>query len=188
MFPLLFPLFDMASLFRRPGSPFWFAAYRAADGSRIKKSTKKENRTEALKVLTTLVEAERQAAAGTLTEASARKLISEIVERTSGEAIQFHTCREWLDEWCASKKGATAEKTSVKYQQVCRDFLEHLGARADKSIAAITPKDVRAFRDQLSKAGHSPSTVNQTVRKVLSAPFLAAHRLGYIQVVLTTRS
>lgn len=181
MFPLLFPLFAVPSLFRRPNSPYWFAAYTGAHGARLKKSTKKTNRTEALTVLTTLIEAERQAAAGTLTESRARQLISEIVERTSGEAIQFHTCREWLNEWCASKKGATGDRTWLKYDQVCRDFLDHLESRADLSIAAITPKDVRGFRDALRKSGLSVTTVNQTARKVLAAPFFAAQRLGYIQ-------
>lgn len=171
----------MPSLFRRPNSPFWFAAYTSADGARQKKSTKKKNRAGALTVLATLIEAERQAASGTLTESRARQLISEIVERTSGEKIQFHTCREWLNEWSASKKGATGDRTWLKYDQVCRDFLEHLGGRAELSVAAITPKDVRSFRDALLKSGLSVTTVNQTFRKILAAPFFAAQRHGFLQ-------
>lgn len=171
----------MSSLFRRPNSPFWFAAYRAADGRRIKKSTKQITKPQAAVVLAQLIEAERLARQKSMTEAHARRLIGEIVERTSGTSIQFHTCRAWLDEWCASKRGATSEKTVMKYKQVARDFLAHLGSRADLALGAIMPKDVRGFRDSLVHDGHAPSTVNQTIRKVLSSPFLSAQRLGYLQ-------
>lgn len=119
---------------------------------------------------------------GTLTEAQARRVVSEIVERTTGEPMQFHSCRDWLDEWATGKTGSTAGRTSMKYAQIVRDFLEHLGDRADMSLAAITPKDVRSFRDALAKSGLSASTVNQTVRKVLSAPFTAGVRLGFLTV------
>ncbi len=128
-----------------------------------------------------MVEAERLAKARTLTEGTARRLISEILERATGESIQFHTTREWLDEWCAAKVGSAGERTIVKYKQVCRDFLAHLGSRAELPVGAITPKDVRTFRDAMVEAGHSPSNINQTVRKVLISPFAAAQRLGYIQ-------
>jgi len=171
----------MASLFRRPNSPYWFAAYTSAKGERLKKSTKQLEKSAALVVLSELLEAERQAKAKSLTEAQARRLISEILERTTGETIQFHSCREWLDEWCTSKTGSTATRTSEKYKQVCRDFVEHLADRAELALSAITPKDVRSFRDALLQSGLSPSTVNQTVRKVLISPFAAAQRLGYIQ-------
>jgi len=147
----------------------------------MKKSTKQHNKAPAEVVLAQLIEAERLATHKSMTEVQARRLIGEIVERTTGDVIQFHSCRAWLEEWCASKTGATAERTLVKYKQVCRDFLHHLGNRAELALATITPRDVRAFRDSLIEGGHAPSTINQTVRKVLSAPFTAAQRLGYLQ-------
>ena len=171
----------MSSVFRRPGSPFWFAAYRAADGRRQKKSTKQVGKARAEAVLAQLVEAERLAGQKIMTEAQGRRLIAEIVERTTGTSIQFHTCREWLEEWCASKTGATSERTLMKYKQITRDFLNHLGDRAQLALAAVTPRDVRSFRDAMVGHGHAPSTINQTVRKILSAPFLSAQRLGYLQ-------
>ncbi len=73
-----------------------------------------------------------------------------------------------------------APKSLEKYEQVCADFLRHLGERSALTLAAISPKDIRSFRDALSKGGRAPSTVNQVIRKVLSVPFLAAKRLGYI--------
>ncbi len=171
-------LLPMSSVFRRPGSPFWFAAYRAADGRRQKKPTKQVGKARAEAVLAQLVEAERLAAQKIMTEAQGRRSVAEIVERTTGTSIQFHTCREWLEEWCASKTGAISERTLMKYKQITRDFLNHLGDRAELALAAVTPRDVRSFRDAMVGHGHAPSTINQTVRKILSAPFLAAQRLG----------
>src|SRR5207253_2590046 len=79
------------------------------------------------------------------------------------------------------KVGAVEERTLKKYRQVTNEFLAHLGDRADRPVEGISSKDVRSFRDKLAQEGHSPHTVNQAVKKVLTAPFAAAARLGYIQ-------
>ncbi len=172
----------MPSVFKIPRSPFWFAAYTDSQGKRVQKTTKQKVRAKALETCLAWARLEDAGRKGTLTEAHARRVVSEIVERATGEAVQFHTSRAWLAEWLAGKKGATGEKTAVKYAQVIKDFLGHLGDRADLALTAISPKDIRSFRDTLAKAGHSASTVNQTLRKVLSAPFAAAVRLGYLSV------
>lgn len=119
---------------------------------------------------------------GALTEAACRKVLGELLERATGDTLHFKTCRDWLEEWLAGKQGATAAKTVEKYKQVIADFLEHLGTRAKQPLGAVSPRNVREFRDALAKGGRSPATCNQTVRKVLSAPFAAALRLGYITV------
>jgi hypothetical protein len=172
----------MASVFRKAHSPFWHAAYRDAHGRRRHKTTKTKKRSDAIDMAQAW---DRLADAGrkrTLTEAVARRVVSELVEQSTGQPINFHTCKGWFDEWVAGKTGATAEKTIEKYQQVTRDFLQHIGDRATLPLAAITLQDVRAFRDALAKGGRSAVTVNQVVRKVLAAPFLAAMRAGYITV------
>lgn len=117
-----------------------------------------------------------------LVESQVRRVFSEILEQATGTPLVCHSCREWLDEWVAGKNGATSERTLVKYQQVTKDFLEHLGDRAARPLNAISVTDVRSFRDALAKKGLSPTTANQVSRKVLSAPFEAARRLGYITV------
>jgi integrase len=62
------------------------------------------------------------------------------------------------------------------------DFIDHLGDRAKIPLSAVSVADVRSFRDALAKEGLSSVTVNQVARKVLSVPFEAARRLGYITV------
>ena len=170
----------MASIFKISRSPFYFAAYRDAQGQRVQRTTKQTNRTQALRMAQDFEKLAAKGRAGVLIEAQARRVVAEIVEAATGEALQFHTCRAWLNEWVAGKRGAVAAKSIEKYEQVTTDFLTHLGDRAGLALAAIGPKDVRSFRDALAKGGRAPGTVNQAIRKVLSAPFLAAVRLGYI--------
>ncbi len=172
----------MASLFRKPGSPFYFAAFRDALGRRVQRSTKQRSRTAALGVLVEWDKLAAHGRAGSLTEVQARKVADRILRDATGEGLHFHTCRAWMQEWLASKRTLVAAKSIEKYEQVITDFLAHLGERAELSLAAIGPRDVRRFRDALADGGRSPSTVNQTIRKVLTAPFGAAMRLGYIPV------
>ena len=161
-------------------SPFWFAAYTDACGHRRQRTTKLTGKKAALRLADQWERTAGMARGGTLTEAVCRKVLAELHEQCTGEALQFHTCRAWLDEWLAGKNGATAQSTFQKYEQTTRDFLAHLGNRAELAIGAISPGDIRSFRDALAKGGRAPSTVNMAIRKTLSAPFSAAQRLGYI--------
>ena len=177
MFALLFAL--MASIFKKPRSPFWFAAYRDAEGRRRQKTTKAKDRGKAIDMARAW---ERLAASGrnrTLTEAVARAVVSQLVEQSTGTPLHFHTCRAWLEEWIAGKQGTASDGTLTRYKQVIADFLAFLGPRAELSLAAISPADVRAYRDKLSTEGRAPSTVNLQIKKVLNVPFTAAQRLGY---------
>lgn len=163
----------------RGRSPFWICCYTSADGQRFKKSTKQTDRTKAWEICLSIERAERFARDGTLTEQSVKKILSEILERTTGERLHNATASEWLNEWMAGKVGVSGARTLLKYRQIVDEFTAHLGKRANLNLTAISIRDVRSFRDSLNKAGHSPSTVNGAM-KVLAAPFNAARRLGYI--------
>lgn len=169
----------MPSLWKREKSPFWVCCYTNADGIRCKKTTKQTDRTKAMEVCLSIERAERFAKAGTLTEQVAKKIIAEIVERTSGEKLHDHTARAWFDEWCAGKADTKAASTAERYRQVSREFLESLGNRANLSLAHIVPKDIHAYRNAELAAGKSPKTANLSA-KIVSAAFNAALRQGYI--------
>ena len=68
----------------------------------------------------------------------------------------------------------------LRYSQVVRDFLAYLGPRAKASLGSISPGDLIGFRDKLRAEGRSASTCNMVVKKVLSVPFEAARKLGFI--------
>lgn len=170
----------MASVFQKPKSAYWYAAFRGPSNERTQRSTKQRSKADAIRIAQ---EWERLANMGRkrmLTEAQARTVVSQIVEYALGEPLHFHSCRAWLKEWLAGKRGAVAARSLEKYEQVIGEFLEHLGERADLPLAGIGPRDVRSFRDSMASGRRSAGTVNQTVRKVLTAPFAAAVRLGYV--------
>jgi integrase len=163
----------------RARSPYWICCYTSADGQRLKKSTKQKDRKKAWEVCLSIERAERFAKDGTLTEQTAKKIIGEILERTTGEKLHDHTAGEWLNEWCAGKADTKSAATAERYLQVAREFLESLGSRAKLSLGHITPKDIRTYRDAELAAGKSPKTANLSV-KIVSAAFNAAFRQGYI--------
>jgi len=162
-------------------SPYWICCYRAADGRRLKKSTKQADHSKAMEFCLALERAEGMAARGTLTETRARELIGEVLERTIGEEVAFFTVEGWLQHWLNGKKIAKAEGTYAKYAHMVESFIKHLGTRAKLNIAAVGPKDIASFRDAQIKSGKSANTVRFSVRK-LSIPFNAARRQGLITV------
>jgi hypothetical protein len=105
-----------------------------------------------------------------------------MVEYSTGETLTNYTTKSWFAEFLKNKSGATAKATFARYTQVTRDFLEHLGTRADSSLAGVTPNDILSFRDKLRSEGRAVSTCNIVVRKILSLPFEKARILGYIPI------
>jgi integrase len=61
------------------------------------------------------------------------------------------------------------------------EFVEFLGPKARRNIAAISSRDIAAFRDHRQSMGLAPSTLN-TDMTVISAAFNAAQRQGHIGV------
>lgn len=179
-------------------SPYWICCYTSATGRRLKKSTKvavkplkgetradgkrkteADKRTEALEVCLAIDRAEAHARSGSLTEQTAKKIIGEILERTTGDQLASHTADGWLNHWLDMKARVRAGKTTTRYKQVVRDFIASLGQRANLNIAHITSKDVLAYRDLILASGTSPRTANLSL-KVISAAFNAALRQRHI--------
>ena len=139
----------MATLVKdsRSRSPFWTCCYTAADGRRLKKSTKQTDRAKAMEFCLTLQRTEDMAARGTLTETRARELIGEVLERTSGETVAFYTAEGWLRDWLRGKEVSRVGRHSHKIRAHRRtSFITHLGAQAKLNIAAISgPRTWRAI-------------------------------------------
>ena len=183
----------------RGRSPFWICCYAGATGQRLKKSTKirikplkgekrkdgspktaADKRTEAWEVCLGIERAEDHAKNGTLTEQQAKKIIGEILERTTGERLHNYKTRDWLNHWLDMKARVRAGKTMDRYRQVIRDFIKSLSLRADLGLTHIIPKDVLAYRDSIIKANKTARTANLSV-KVVSAAFNAAVRQHIIE-------
>jgi integrase len=142
------------------------------------RSTKATDRKTAQKICFAWEGAAAKARRKELTAAQARKVIAEMVAISSGETMSFHTVRSWLNDWLTNKTGAVSEGTLFRYQQVVRDFLAHMGSRAEASIASVSPPEIVAFRNKLREEGRSVATCN-AIRGMLSVPFESADKLGF---------
>lgn len=180
----------MASLHKRPGSPFYFCAFDVTlpDGStrRLKRSTKKKKRADAQEEASriekvemkkalagsdmaneaygALTEAADAAARGELSESRARAIIAKLAKASTGQQFHFYTVRVWAEEWAAGKAGTVKVVTTKRHRTSVKLFLLYLGPKADGRLEALTKSDLRKFRDALKKGfGGSPrsgSTVN----------------------------
>src|SRR5215471_16915896 len=93
----------MASLWKRTKSPYWVCCYTSATGQRLKKSTKQTDRKKAWEVCLAIERAENHAKNGTLTERAAKKIIGEILERTTGEPLRTFRVCDWCAHWLEMK-------------------------------------------------------------------------------------
>jgi integrase len=170
----------MATIFKRKGSPIYYAAYDVPqpDGTtrRLKKSTKKTkkgdaqveaDRLEALDLKSTsatgdkgakayaiLSEAADAAARGELSEARGRLLLSRLVEISTGEALKFYTVRSWAEDWLSSKS-ETKPATQKRYKSSVNMFLAYFASKAEERLESITKSEIRKFRDDI-RTGWSP--------------------------------
>lgn len=171
---------DMASLWKRAKSPYWVCCYTNATGQRLKKSTKQADRKRAWEVCLAIERAENHAKNGTLTEQAAKKIIGEILERTTGEPLHNYRVRDWLAHWLEMKEQVRAGKTMDRYRQVIRDFIASLGNRANLALSHVAPKDLLTYRNSIIAANKTARTANLSV-KVVSAAFNAAVRQHIIE-------
>jgi integrase len=173
----------MASIHKDPRgkSPFWYCAYTLPNGKRTFKSTKQKDRRKALEFCLGLERASDEGKAGNLTEARAKALIGEIVERAGGEPLVFRSLRDFCNEWMESKS-IRADGTKVRYKKVIGDFLDHMGEKkANLSIQSVTSRDIQSFRDNEVMKGKSEQTANLSLKTIRSL-FISAHRRGLITI------
>jgi len=173
----------MASLHREPRgkSPYWYCAYRLADGRRAFKSTKQTDKKRASQICQAWEHAEELAAKGEATRDRLFAVVNQTLERMGHRPVEIPTVKQWLDRWTTGEEGAVSYRTLERYKQVAKDFLESLGTRSRIKLNALTTEDFTKFRDELLAEGRSPQTVNINVRKVLKRPFKIALEEGLLQ-------
>jgi integrase len=157
-------------------SPFWFAKFRGADGRPVVKSTKQTTRSKAMEIALNWERAADAGRRGVLTEAQCRKVLSEILERTTGETLRSNTTEEFLKSWITGKTNSKAQGTATRYNGTVNLFLDSLGTRAKLPLAAITPRHIESFRDEQIKAGKAASTVNVDLKTLRTAFNLACRQ------------
>ena len=186
----------MATLIKRPNSPFWIACFDVpqADGTvrRLKQSTKRtkkpEAHAEALRIeeaatkaasstnetagksFAVLTEAADAAARGELSEGRARELLARLCEISTGAPLRFYTVRTWAQAWLTMKAAASERSTQARYKTHVDAFLAWLGERADAKLEIITKADVREFREAIRAGWQAPQEPEPRQGKAAQAP------------------
>lgn len=171
----------MASVRQHPRSPFWFACFSLPDGRRTHRSTKQTDRRKAERIANKWEDAARQQAS----ETQARRVLSDIHKIIHGEPLVSKTIRDHFTAWLETVKATASPATAVAYAQVARDFLEMLGARADRDLQQLMPSDIAQFRDQALKRV-SPTTANKRI-KILRVCLGQAVKMGLIETNPATK-
>ena len=172
----------MASLSKKANSPFFMGKFRDDSGRIVMRSTKQTERKKAQWVVDSWEESARKARRGELTRSTALKVLSELVERTTGELLIDATVSGYLNGWLESRmvKGR-ATATLARYRPIVAAFLKFMGDRAGKTIRGVTGSDLRRFRDAQVDAGKSAVTSNLFLN-VIKAAFERAKREGIIDL------
>lgn len=131
----------MASVHRRPASPYLHAAFRGPDGRLVLRSTKQTDRNKALAVALEFERTAKLAKRGELVEAQAREVLKGIMARAdTGETIQTVSIADYFRQWFGSKEARKAESTPLRYKGVIEPFLESLGSRSKKLLTSLTAR------------------------------------------------
>ena len=164
----------MPALRKKPRSPYWFGCFTLPDGRRTQRSTKTTNRREALKIVSEWEEAARRR----LTEAQARRVLSDIHELVHGEPLASTTVADYVTQWLARKQGETSGVTYKLYEHTATEFRTWLGDKAAQSIHYVTSSLVATWRDKTA-AKSTPRTANNKL-KIIRNLFQTAWRDGLI--------
>lgn len=114
-----------------------------------------------------------------LGETQARKVIAELYQAVNTDALPSATVRDYLTSWANRRKPDIAPRTYAAYWQICREFLEALGERADRDISQLCKADVAKYRDGVVTRT-SVSNANKAL-KYLRVALGAAYKDGLAQ-------
>lgn len=166
----------MASIHRRPLSPYFFARYRNEHGKWVEKTTKKTDRAGAMKVAMAWSGAAEKARRGELTRTVALQVLADMVESTTGERLNDPSVREHFTDWLAQY---THPGTIGRYKPVVTRFLKSMGDRAGRTIRGVITLDVTNYIEGERQMGLSESSCALAV-KILKGGFRSAMKRGLI--------
>ena len=169
--------FPMATLWKHPNSRFWTAQYIDADGKRVKRSTKQEEKKAAQRVADSWEDAASMGRAGELTQAAGIRAISRTMEVAGLGKLKTPTIQEAFDLWYTSRQEKRSAATGARYEAVKRSFCDFFPpSRLKASIRSLTSEEVEAWRDSEIESGKSGSTADYGVTVIRGAVKWMIHR------------
>src|SRR4051812_42747119 len=107
----------MASLRRKPRTPYFFACFTLPDGTRAQRSTKMTERKSAMKLALQWEEA----ATKRITEAQVRRVLSDIHQQIHGTHLSSPSVDEYVAQWLGRKEGETKAVTHTAYRHAVEE-------------------------------------------------------------------
>jgi integrase len=169
----------MATIFKRPNSPFWFACYSDRNGKTARRSTKSSDRPTANRMALEWERIEHEAKSGQVTVATFQKVVAEVSERVIGESLPSQTVRQYLEEWLTSNVRKNSAATLERYRNTVKLFLVAIGPAADQPLRLLQPRHIDLFLNRRLDSGVAPKTAIVDV-KTLSIALHRAERYGYL--------
>lgn len=169
----------MASIHRKPRSPYWMMKFRCDDGRVVMRSTKQTDRKAAMQVALDSERMANLARHGELTQAVILKTAATMLERTTGERLNVASVQQFFDDYLKGKEATgTAASTLNRYRPVLNGFVKSLPpARRNASVGSLTATEIERWRDAEVADGKGASTCDFGL-KVISGVLNSAHRKG----------
>jgi integrase len=164
----------MASLRKKPRSPFWFACFTLPDGRRVQRSTKETARKKAQQNADEWEQLSKSRAKAR----QAQRVIADIYKTAHAETLPDETIRAFTDSWLKRREKEVSEATSYAYRNSAKKFLNFLSDDADLPLAELETNHFIGFRNEEAKR-LSATTVNHYV-KHLRIIFEDARRDGFL--------
>ncbi|HLH54248.1 MAG TPA: tyrosine-type recombinase/integrase, partial [Verrucomicrobiae bacterium] len=116
---------------------------------------------------------------GALTTNQLRKILSDVSEKVTGDALSVPTVEGYLDDWLKAVATRIEPLTLVRYTGTVTLFVKGLGAKSKQPVTSITPQDIERFLTSRLTAGCAPKTAIVDL-KTLGSAFRRAEAYGII--------
>jgi hypothetical protein len=115
-------------VFKRTGSTgttskYWSVKFRGHDGRQILRTTRCENKQEAVKIGTKWERAARLPANGEFTQAASITFFNELLRATTAEELNVPRVEAYLDSWLESKRVLAKAKGTPHPLRACSEWL-----------------------------------------------------------------
>lgn len=149
----------MASLRKKPGTPYWFACFTLADGRRVQRSTKERTR----KAAQAKADEWHRLSAERAKARQMQGVIASIYKAAHQRELPESTPRAFFTTWLDRRKGEVAPSSFAAYAGRAKHFVAWLQQQADRPMAELETRHFVQYRDALAQR-LSASTANQGIK------------------------
>lgn len=119
-----------------------------------------------------------ESAAKRVTEAQARRVLSDIYEDIHGDKLASPAVKDFATQWLARKEKEVSKVSCAAYEGAVNEFVKFIGDKADDPLHYVTPAQVTAWRDKAA-AKATARTANNKL-KIVRVLFQSAWRDGIL--------